>query len=215
MTNSNDRPNCRAAHDWLQRQLDGADAPMPASVAEHTRECTDCRERIRAADQLMVAISTATARRTPTPLMTERIIRAVERDRRHLRLRRWAAVGSALAAAVVLAVWFTSAARRNAGHPVMASAPSLRRDAIDAGEAVAAISKRAAGETVGESRLLLPQIELPKIVNSSLSLATGPMENVGRSMADGLQPVANSARRAVNLFLGEPGRSFEEMGKSN
>ena len=72
-------------------------------------------------------------------------------------------------------------------------------------QAVVALSKRAASETVGESRLLLPQIEMPKIVNSSLSLATAPLENAGRSMADGLEPVTNSARRAFNLFLREPG----------
>jgi hypothetical protein len=209
MTNSNDQTNCREALDWLQRRLDSAGTAMPASVAEHTRDCADCRERIQAANQLLTALGTRSARRIPTPLMTERIIRAVERDRRQLRLRRWAAVGTALAAAVVLAVWLSNAAQRSA------TAPSLRRDAVDAGQAVASFSKRAAIETVGESRLLVPQIEMPKIVNSSLALAAAPIESAGRTMADGLQPVANSARRALNLFFNEPAPPPVETTKSN
>jgi hypothetical protein len=209
MTNSNDRSNCREALDWLQRRLDGAGTAMPASVAEHKRDCADCRERIQAANHLLAALGTRSVRRLPTPLMTERIIRAVERDRRQLRLRRWAAVGTALAAAIVLSVWLSNAAQRSA------TAPSLRRDAVDAGQAVVSFSKRAAIETVGESRLLVPQVEMPKIVNSSLALAVAPIENTGRNMADGLAPVANSARRAVNLFFGEPGRPSLEKDKSN
>jgi predicted anti-sigma-YlaC factor YlaD len=197
MTNSNDRLNCRESLDWLQRRLDGAGLGMPASVAEHARDCADCRGRIQAANQLFAGLGTRSARYMPTPPMTERIIRAVERDRRQLRLRRWAAVGTALAAAIVLAVWLSNAGHRNTGSPAM----SLRQSAADAGEAVVAISKRAVNETVGESRLLVPQLEMPKIVNSSLALATAPIENTGRNMADGLAPVANSARRAVNLFF--------------
>jgi hypothetical protein len=141
--------------------------------------------------------------------LTKRIIRAVERDRHQTRLRHWAAVGTALAAALVLAVWLSNAAHRTA------TAPSLRRDAVEAGEAVASFSKRALSETVGESRLLVPQIEIPKIVNSSLALATTPIENASRSMADGLQPVANSARRALNLFFNEPAPPPIETAKSN
>lgn len=209
MMNSNNQTNCREALDWLQRWLDGAGTAMPASVAEHARDCADCRERIQAANQLLAALGARSARRMPTPLMTERIIRAVERDRRQLRLRRWAAVGTALAAAIVLAVWLSNAAQRTA------TAPSLRRDAVDAGQAVASFSKRAVSETVGESRLLVPQIEIPKIVNSSLALAAAPIENAGRSMADGLEPVANSARRAVNLFFSESAPPTTGTNKSN
>jgi hypothetical protein len=209
MTTSNDRSNCREALDWLQRRLDGANAAMPASVAEHMGVCADCRERTQAASRLLASLGARSARHMPTPLMTERIIRAVERDRRQLRLRRWAAGATALAAAIVLAVWLSNSGQRSA------TAPSLRRDAADAGQAVASFSKRAAIETVGESRLLVPQIEMPKIVNSSLALATAPIENTGRSLADGLAPVTNSARRAVNLFFGDPGRPSVEMDKSH
>jgi hypothetical protein len=76
----------------------------------------------------------------------------------------------------------------------------LRAELAGAGEAVVGLTQRTANETVGESRLLVPKIEVPRFVTASWSLATTPLDSTGKGIADGLEPVATSARRAVNLF---------------
>jgi hypothetical protein len=155
-----------------------------------------------------------------TPLLTERIITAVHRDARRQRVGRWAATGAALAAAIVLAVWLSNRAL-NSGNPgqemalAPTKAPSLRAELVGAGDAVASLTKRTASETLGESRLLVPKIEVPKFVTASWSLATAPLDSTGKGIADGFEPVATSARRAVNLFLGDVPALRVEGDKKN
>jgi hypothetical protein len=135
--------------------------------------------------------------------LTEQIVTAVRRDVRRRLIGRWAATGAALAAAIVLAIWLSGRPlKTEKSGKEMASVPSLRAELVGAGDAVAALTKRTASETLGESRLLVPKVEVPKFVTASWSLATAPLDPTGKGIAEGLQPVATSARRAVNLFLG-------------
>jgi predicted anti-sigma-YlaC factor YlaD len=198
--------NCGETLTWLQSRLDGGFAPMPAGVATHASECSECRGRIRAAKLLIGHLAPRLPRHRATPLLTERIISAVHRDARRQHIGRWAATGAALAAAIVLAVWLSVRALNTAkpGEGMALApmkAPSLRAEFVGAGDAVASLTKRTASETLGESRLLVPKIEVPKFVTASWSLATAPLDSTGKGIADGLEPVATSARRAVNLFL--------------
>ena len=77
----------------------------------------------------------------------------------------------------------------------MVKAPSLRENAAEATDAVVAISKRAAEETVGESRLLIPKFELPPIAATALASAAAPINDAGKGLIDGLEPMTSSARR--------------------
>jgi hypothetical protein len=220
MTPHLNKPDCREALAWLQCQLDGETAQMPASIMAHATECSECRGRIRAADRLVDSLRIRSARHLATPLLTERIVTAARRDARRRRIGRWAAAGAALAAAIVLAVWLSGRALNN-GKPgneivsVPPKGPSLRAELVGAGDAVVALTRRTANETVGEGRLLVPKMEVPKFVTASWSLATAPLDSTGKGIAEGLEPVATSARRAVNLFLRDTPAIGDEKEKKN
>jgi hypothetical protein len=87
----------------------------------------------------------------------------------------------------------------------MVKAPSLRKDAAEATDAVVAIGKRAAEETLGESRLLVPKVQLPPIAATALASAAAPINDAGKGLIDGLEPVTTSARRAIGMFIRDGG----------
>jgi hypothetical protein len=209
-------PACDAALEYLQRQLDGDAPDLPPAVEAHLEACADCRERFRAAPDLLATLSRLDAPGPPA-LFTERLIADVRRagDRRR-RLRRWPLAG-ALAAAVVLAAWLarprpdTSApapAPAAPGlvqdSPRLAGPPELRRRVAEAGEAVAALTQRAAREAVGGGPLALPEVAMPAGLpdwDAALDPAARPLGDARQGLAEGFEPVATSARRAVRLFL--------------
>lgn len=85
--------------------------------------------------------------------------------------------------------------------------PSLRASVAEAGSAISSLTWRAADETVGQSRLLLPEtIPVPPLTTSEplQPMIEPPAESLrqaGQGMTTALDPVTSSARRAVSLFL--------------
>ena len=207
------RPDCRDALDWLQSRLDGEPSPMPDKVTAHVALCSDCRGRIRAADQLQLTVSSRRPLRAPA-IIAERVVATVHRDIRRRQMTARAMVVAALAAAIMLAVWVgtmkPSGGAANKDMAAVPRAPSLRAELTGAGESALALARRAAAETVGESRLFVPKIEVPPIATTAWSMASAPLDDAGKGLADGLEPVATSARRAVNLFLREAPAMAEE-----
>ncbi len=208
-------PGCAAALDLLQRQLDG-DGPDPTPEVEaHLHECASCRGRFLAARDLQIALALA-APVQPTPLQTDRILLAVQRDWHRQRRRRWLRAG-ALAAAAVLAVWLawprpqvpTPAPPAPQSPDIVQQAPApepppLRQSVTAAGEAMVALTRRAAQTAVGEGRLVLPPVAVPPDLTAAakdaLDPAARPLGDAGQALANGFEPVATSARRAVTLF---------------
>jgi hypothetical protein len=210
---------CRNALDWLQRRLDGDSAAMPASVASHVTKCADCRGRIRAAELLLASLEERHEDQILRPLARVHVIAVVQRDARLRRIARWTTAGAAIAAAVMVAAWLANRIPEPGPTPnpiaqLPQRAPSLRAGLASAQEAVASLTRRTASETIGESRLLLPNIEIPKSATTALASAAAPIGAAGRGVADGLEPVASSARRAVNLFLGDRPQENDDALKS-
>lgn len=203
---SAERTECRTAIAWLQSRLDGERGPMSKSAEAHVARCADCRGRIAAAERLLSALPRSVA--PPPRLTAERAIVAIRNESRRERTR-WLTIAAGLAAALLLAGWlgFTlTRSGRTANDAVAhkeATVPTLRQQFAAAGEAVVGAGKRAANETIGESRLLIPPIDLPKTTSWAMAAATLPIDGAGRSVADGLAPVTTSARRAMNLLMGE------------
>ena len=78
----------------------------------------------------------------------------------------------------------------------------------EAGSAVAALTTRTADETVAKTKVLMPVMTDPSL--AALDLDPSPLDPSARSLRDagegvtaGLEPVTDSARRAVGLFLRE------------
>jgi len=198
-------PECATTLDLLQRRLDGESVETPADVAAHAAGCRDCRERFSASRLLAAAPA---PHEPPVPnMLTERIVVGVLADaRRRRRLRRWSLGAVGVAAAVTLAVWL---ARPTTPVPPVEPAPDLVREQpppnlregfVEAGEAVASLTRRTATEAVGP-------VTLPTEGASWWAVPTLPaarsFDDTGVALADGFEPVATSARRAARLFWRE------------
>jgi predicted anti-sigma-YlaC factor YlaD len=88
------------------------------------------------------------------------------------------------------------------------STPSLRANVSEVSSAVVALTRRTAGETIAPTRLLTEAIPAPVDVFDAIPASPeGPIaaawQETGQRVTLGVEPVANSARRALNLFFRE------------
>lgn len=211
--------NCDNAHDLLQQSLDGVFIESPEWLA-HLRDCADCRSLAAAGRRLQDGLHLLPAPQPPADLAL-RIAEAVRLDRRQTRRRarrRWA-VGLALAAGLLLALglrfsWHerptapegppSQPVAKNAPQPEIKPAATLRESAAELGEVFASLSNQTADETVGQTRRWVSNVSspaLPKVDLLAMEPPTRPLREAGEGVSEGLEPVATSARRAVDLFL--------------
>jgi hypothetical protein len=198
-------PECTAALVVLHRWLDGEPVSIPPDVAAHTVICPECGGRFAAMGQLSGGlIKTVTS--APSGRLTDKIVNAVLADHRRRRLarrRQWLAA-AALAAAVLAALWLVRPPRPSTPGPNAAqelvrgdsAVPDLRRDLIGAGEAIVALTRRAADEVAGAGKQLIPPEALP----ASLPEPDRVIADAGVALAGGLEPVTTSARRAAHFL---------------
>jgi hypothetical protein len=219
--------NCSASHELLQQRLDGTWIESP-ELLEHLRGCSDCRALEKATRRLQDGLRLLAAP-LPPPDLAVRIAGRVLLDRRRMRRRtrrRWA-VSLALAAGLLIALglrldWRGQSLTHDTGtrEPEMTqvkstpqeapalppASPTLRESVTEAGEAVASLTSKTADETVNSTRWLVgkvPSPSLPKVDLASIESPTRPLREAGQGVSAGLEPVTNSARRAVGLFLRE------------
>jgi predicted anti-sigma-YlaC factor YlaD len=212
--------NCRAAHDLLHKRLDGVPVESP-ELSEHLRGCSECRALAAATRRFQEGLHLMTPP-TPPPDLAERIVERILRDRRRTRsrARRRLAVSLALAAGLFIALVYRLDWRveipqersRNretiAAKPTSSATtpPTLGESVREAREAVAALTTQAAGETVERTRWLVKvsRSSLPDVpLAPALDPPTEPLRQAGEGVSEGLEPVTNSARRAIDLFLRE------------
>jgi hypothetical protein len=82
--------------------------------------------------------------------------------------------------------------------------PPLRNAVAEVGDAVASLTTRTADEAMGQTRLLLPMMSRSSLADLDFApreATTRPLRQAGQNVTAGLDPVANSARRAIDLFL--------------
>ncbi|MFO0811125.1 MAG: hypothetical protein U0746_21050 [Gemmataceae bacterium] len=192
--------DCTIIHDVLQTCLDGDPYPLPDAIRAHVDHCRVCRERLRAAE-LVLACPAPTV--TVSPLLTAQIVAAVRRDTMRRRRMRWlawsGAAGVAVAAGIAVMVTVRpadeSAVVRVEPAPASVIEP-LHLDQV--GEAVVAFSKRTAASAADQGRLLLPEVPIPATL-PALEGTSRPLAEARTGLAQGFEPVATSARRALNL----------------
>lgn len=205
--------NCRTFHDLLQQRLDGVDAETPADFPEHARGCPACAGRQRAAARLAEGLRLL-APPVPPADLADRISALVIRKRlTRPRARRRVTIPLALAACLFVALavrlyWSRHPADPTPGPGPIAQQPDaepvdLRGSVAEAGGAVVALTTRTADEAVGQTRWLLPPVPSPSLVTSPAPLEppVRALREAGAGVGVGLEPVAGSARRAVDLFL--------------
>ncbi len=211
--------NCGIAHDILQQSLDGTPIESPEWLA-HLQQCADCRALASAGRRLQDGLRLLTAP-LPPPDLAERIVQRVLLERHRARRRR-VATGLVLAAGLLLALtlrfnWYGSPHGPDVAPPepvaksnprtAEQTTPTLRQSAAELGEVVVELSNETAQETVGQTSRLLSSVPKPLWngleIRPTLEAPTDPLREAGEGLSEGLEPVAKSARRALDLFLRE------------
>jgi hypothetical protein len=209
--------NCADSENLLQERLDGGAADRPG-LEPHLAVCPTCRERHAAARRLEEGLRQLTPPAPPAGL-TGRVATRVlaDRDARLLRRRRLLRTVAAVAAAgllVLLAVRDRPPAPEPVPPIVAADHPappptSLRDSVSEASSAVVDLTRRTADETVGQGRLLVPVVVgTPPDAAGDPQASVHPLREAGQGVSTGLDPVTDSARRALDLFL----RDIPPMG---
>jgi hypothetical protein len=218
-------PACEPTVERLQQVLDGELPADSLDTEMHAAGCRVCRERIRAARLLLAALSEP-AEPVCVPVdLTSTILAGVRADRRRrARQRAFVAVsGLAVAASVVLAVWWSGGFRggERPGRPDVVRhqppartpepAPAPRPMRINDEIARAGEALRDSSRTITEPAASGSKV-FASFTNALARLPGNPavadLEPARRSLAEipvaaaaGLEPVTDSAQKALNRLL--------------
>jgi len=204
--------NCVACRSLLQRELDGEPRIDGSRLEAHLRACGDCRA-FRAGLRRLAEFAARQPVAPPPADFAARMTALVLADRVRPEpapvpsrpSRTWLL---ALAASLLVGLGFlgwTLTPRDGRPEPIVVIRPpetppeTLRESMREAGSALANLTSKTADEMVERTRHLLPSVtppSLPAIEPSATSLT-----QAGSAVAEGFEPVTNSARRAFDLFL--------------
>ena len=214
--------NCLECQELIQRCLDGQLVPSDGGAfATHLVLCSDCRDHYADAQCLLDGLRVLPPSRPPADLLG-RICRQIMVERVRASQFRRRVVGSGLAASILLTCWAVYTASRSVSMAEiqvqsaqiqqtrpLADSGSLHRSIQEAGQAVVALTRRTADETVDQTKLLflvgIPQAAFgdARELEQVLEPPAESFREIQEAMSAGLEPVATSARRAVGLFLRE------------
>jgi hypothetical protein len=227
--------SCRAWQDLLQQHLD--DAGPPGALARHLHDCPDCAARRGEVERLLRGLAQL-HRPEPPAALADRLTSRLGAEVRARRARAWRRLvpraGLAVAAAVLVALslwsWWPIVGQPRAQKAPPAdpgekqrrdeSPPGPPRDPMaEAGQAVASLGQRTASTTLDRTTTLLPLVRDPALDPLNVPAPAEPKLEPLREAADGvsagLAPVADSARRAVNLFFRDLPMGRPEAGNVN
>ena len=215
--------SCSEFQRLLQQRLDGEPQPESNPSERHTAQCPACRALEATAERLEEGL-----RRLRPPVVSDdlgqRIVAGVLAERRQrdrLRYRRLALVG-AVAAGLLLAVFLGYSRRPATSEPMAKDSkrqlpptvpsrdPSLDESVQEASSALVSLMNRTADQAVEQGRVLIPpvQVAMPALPpadawQAPLEQPVASLRTARHGVAAGLEPVTNSAVRAVNLFWRE------------
>jgi hypothetical protein len=219
--------NCTEFHDLLQRRLDGDTIAERGEIATHAAACADCRAWLAVVQRLETSLHAL-----PRPILpigsADKIVASVLADQRARRWQRYTvrtvgAMAAAVLIAVLLGQWMgkrepdgaVSSISRSA-QVVQATVPQREQERIgpslrESVTGVAQLTIHTADETV---RTFLPDTRANDPKPSPLTASVTSLREAGNSVTTGLEPVADSAKRALNLFLREvpPSRKNDKRG---
>lgn len=232
-------PECRATAELIQRALDGEGVAGPLDADPHATACPACRQRVRAAKALLALFAAPRAPAAVPAGFADRVIAAVEKDRRVEPWRKAASTGAkvaacaAIAAAVVVAAFVLRPPQPQPDAPGAPAEVAKQRGpevapAPHAKEAAPAPQPRAirlADELAKAEQKLL---EVPKPLAESAALAPKLFDAIGSAlkmpdmpndpMADMLEPARRSlaelplaARDGLEPVTGTAEKAFKRF----
>jgi predicted anti-sigma-YlaC factor YlaD len=210
--------NCLEFHNLVQRRLDGDEVLPATAVSRHLAECPQCRALHSAVCRLEKALAVLQPSQPPRNLskqIVEKVLAQHGRETNRRRMRRWATVAAAASILVSIFLGYSGiffktqsvvelSIARNSGGKASAS---LEKNVEEAGSALVGLFSRTTTEAFQQGRDLLPDSvslsALPDVVvlQSSLNPPVETFRVAGQGVSTGLEPIATSARRAINLFL--------------
>ena len=205
--------NCLECRDWLQRRLDGEALPALPALDLHLASCAACRQQHQAAQNLLEGLrglDKPQANADLAPRILARVLADRQARREKFRRRVWTT--AALAACLMLMalagyLWFPNKNKELAIKPQdkePPAGPSLGESVEQARLAFTSLTGRLTDKSKEQVILLLSAAKLP----SSMGLPEQPLDpqtlsQTGQGVSEGIQTVAQSARRAVDYFLRE------------
>lgn len=206
---------CRIGRELLQQQLDGETSGE--TLESHLGACAECATQRVAIQRLLLGLTLLVPPEPPADLtgrLTGQLVRAA-RQRQGQRRQRFAGFVGLAAAVLLVALgtwnwWPTNGAPapEPSGEPVSVVTPPapatqpLRESLAKASNAVASLSDRAATDTMEHTSTLKPLLPMPPEVGPLEPLAPPlePLLEASEEVSRGLAPVADSAKRALNVF---------------
>jgi hypothetical protein len=208
--------NCTESHDLLQQRLDGEPIADRAALDHHLSACPDCRVLHAAAGRFEDGLRLLTPPTPPTGLVLTITRRVLDDRRQRLRRRRWFAA-AALAAGLLLAVFLGTWSPRQveqlarvSGPIKVEAAPSVRGSLFEIGSEITSLTRRTADETVGQTKLFLPEtLPAPPLTESpavqiSLDAPAQTWKEASAGVSSAIDPVTSSARRMFGMLMREP-----------
>lgn len=188
--------DCASALQLLQEWLDGEILVRDAALTGHLQDCSNCAERYAGAEQLLSVFPPC----LPADFADSMVAR-IRADQRQRQWRQYYLAAGSLAAAVLAALWFTWPNTPHNENLIAKAAmtPSLDRQVERATTAVKEWTERTV--QVIPRPDVSPGDMLPTPdVKMALQPVTSPFAEAGRGVAEGLEPLANSAKRAATRF---------------
>ncbi len=225
---------CAECQELIQQHLDGLEPANPADLELHLRSCPSCRAEYVATNTLRSGLRLLTPPAPPAGLAGRITAQLQGEQRSRLLWRRRARVVLAVAAAVLLLVsaWLLRPGTPRPDNPPtvpeqlvektpkppekLPEKPSeepldLRESVSQVCEVMVRASTRTKDRAVAEGRAFLPLVSATP-APTSVPPSPEPVRSfkeAGQGVSEGLAPVADSARRAFDLFL----RDLPPMGQ--
>ena len=206
MNDLNDNTNsaeCERIAALVTRVLDRETSAETLTNDSHLVECAACRDMVATVEQFTLP--------TPKPsmLFTERVVRAADRDFRQRRRTRWMVRSGAmaLAASVMVAVVAMKPWAAKPNEIVQVPVPEVKtivkpvkieQSFAEAGSAFVSITRKATDQSLAPAVnwIASRDANVPAERTETSSLA-----NLPNAAKDGIEPIANTTKRAFNLFV--------------
>ena len=212
------RPSCAVAQAALQRLLDREAEWDTPEAATHRAGCAECRDELalaRSIDRVVAPVI------VPSDLSGRVLNASIAAHRRRQRIQ-WAGAAFVVAASVVIALVVfrpgpapiptpdPSPERESKPvvviplqmqneAPVLAKEKPLGESVSEAADAIVSLTRRTAAEPKERITVLLPDPRLPGPGQPDERL--DPLADAGTGAARSVEPLKDSARRALNFFV--------------
>jgi hypothetical protein len=218
---------CARTDEYIPTWLDDANRTPAALHAVAARaECLACRASLDSAAVLASAVRTFMPSGRIDAALTDDIVHTLLADRQHLRRRAFAGAVVAVAASVLVAGWALTRGRPatapdpllpRSGEVAVVTPPAPETTLAEATSALRSLGQKAADGTLTASSVLIPSDRLALPAgrwSPDVSRAAEALSATSGAAKAGLEPVANSAYRAVSYFIRDLGAGPDPKPKS-